>query len=464
MYEIQMPKLSDSMEMGKIIEWKVKEGDSVSEGDVIAEVESDKAVMELECFADGVVSKIIHGDDDEVQIGKVIALIAQEGEDLSAAPVAEAPAPAPAPEPVIAQPDSPSAPPPSSAPPAPALPPTAPPRTGDASRVAISPYARRLAQEKGLDVTRIQGSGPGGRIIAADVEAATPHAAPTAPASSAEPLAATVAQQHGLDLAKVEGTGDSGKVTVHDVLDADLPPAAKSADEELPPIVVGEDEAEVVDAPFRLKTQAKRVVAAKHVIPHFYVTRSCDVTALLERKAELKQRCGATVTHLVTLAVVKAIKANPAINYSWDHGKIIKWHGIHLGVAVGTDEGLTVAVIRDAQDMGLKDIAERLPDLVERARANKLKPAERSNATFTISNLGMYDVEHFQPIVNPPSAVTLGVASALPTPVIRNGALFFGQVMRVTASCDHRVVDGVAAAQFLQSLRALLEDPEALLS
>ena len=463
MYEVQMPKLSDSMEMGKIIEWKVKEGDSVSEGDVLAEVESDKAVMELECFQSGTVQQILHGNDEEVRIGEAIAIIAEEGEDAPPAQADEAPEaePTPAPGPA-AKPAEPKAQAKAKPPPPPPSQP-APPLRPAGDRAAISPYARRLAQEKGIDYTQIQGSGPGGRIVAADIEAAAKAPAPEPPAEP-EPMATTVAKQHGIDLAKVDGTGAGGRITVHDVVDADVPPPLASADEELPAIVVKEGEAEIVDASFRLKTQAKRVVAAKHVIPHFYVTRACDVTALLARKAKLKEQYGATVTHLVMLAVIKAVKQHPEVNQSWDRGRIIKWKGIHLGIAVGTDEGLTVPVVRDAQDLTLADISTLLPELVERARANKLKPEERSNPTVTISNLGIYDVEHFQPIVNPPSAVTLGVASALPSTVIRGAAIYVGQVMRVTASCDHRVVDGVATATFLQSLRALLEDPDELLA
>ena len=417
MYEVTMPKLSDSMEVGKIIQWRVKEGDSVSEGDVLAEVESDKAVMELECFQTGVVTKIAHGDDSEVQVGEVIALIGEASEAAQAEPAAE-PESKPAPKP--------------QAPPAPAQPkptPSAPPRPrpSDAKHVAISPYAKKLAEHMGVDYTGIAGSGPGGRIVAKDIEtAAKPKPAPAAPGPQA-------------------------------------PAVRPPADEELPAIVVTDEEAEVEDASFRLKTQARRVVAAKHVIPHFYITRAVDVTELLRRKPELKERYAATVTHLVMLACLKALQQHPEINRSYDRGKIIRWKGVNLGIAIGTDDGLTVAVIKNAQTLGLKEIAESTPPLVERARAGKLTADERQHSTFTISNLGMYDVEHFQPIVNPPSAVTLGVASALPAPVIRDSGIYFGQVMRLTASCDHRIIDGIAAATFLGTLKSLLENPDELL-
>ena len=449
MYEVTMPKLSDSMEVGQIVEWKVKEGDRVSEGDVIAEVESDKAVMELECYQDGVVARIVHGDDTEVHVGEVIAFIGEEGEE---APDGEPAAPQPpaTPEPAAAT-EAPKPPPP---------PPRAQPTPQAATRrVAISPYARKLAEERGIDCTRIQGSGPGGRIVAADVEAAASGAVPLSPAPEPEPVAAAPAPAPATGGDEVQRLAQA----VTDFIAAQAPRIRPSADEDLPAIEVSEDEAEIEEAPFRLKTQIRRVVAAKHVIPHFYLTRSIDVTELLERKAELKERYGATVTHLVMLACLKALDRHPEINRSYDRGRIIKWKGVNLGIAVGTDEGLTVAVIGDAQTLGLADLAQRTPDLVERARSGKLKAEERQHATFTISNLGMFDVEHFQPIVNPPSAVTLGVASALPTPVIRDDAIFFGKVMRLTASCDHRIIDGAAAARFMMTLRALLESPEELL-
>ena len=418
MYEVTMPKLSDSMTVGKIIEWKVSEGAAVREGDVIAEVESDKAVMELECFQDGVVAKIVHDDGDEAAVGEVIAYIGAAGEE--APPGTPAPEPQPQTEPRPTPPPAPAPEPPAPAP--------AAPRAADGS-VRISPYAKKLALERGIDYTRIQGSGPGGRIIAADIDAA--KAGASAPTQAETP--------------------------------APEPAVRPSADEELPPVVVTEEEADVEDAPFRLKTQARIVVAAKHVIPHFYVTRSVDVTELMERKAHYKEQHAASVTHMVMRACLKALEQHPEINRSYDRGRIIKWKAVNLGLAIGTDQGLTVAVLKRANELSFKELVERIPALVEKARAGKLSTEERQHATFTISSLGMFDVEQFEPIVNPPSAVTLGVASALPAPVVRGDAIFFGQLMRVTASCDHRIIDGIAAAKFLTTLRSLLEDPDKLL-
>ena len=355
------------------------------------------------------------------------------------------------------------------------------------ARVAISPYARKRAQELGVDPARVQGTGPGGRITAADVQSAAAH--PSAPATpvpgkaeplaaaaerpaptgppAVEPLAALVAERYRVDLTGVAGTGEDGRITVPDVMAARSgkpAPVRPPADEELPPLHVTPDEADVEEASFRLKTQARIVVASKHVIPHFYVTRSVDATALLARKAALKETLGATVTHLLLLACVRAIEKHPEVNRSYDRGKVIRWKGIHLGIAADTPDGLTVAVLHDAQQLSLREIVARSQALVEKARAGKLTAEERRHPTFTVTNLGMFDVEHFQPIINPPSAITLGVASAIEQPVVRRGGISIAHVMRLTASCDHRIVEGVHAAAFLRDLRDLLEDPDGLLA
>ena len=478
MYEVTMPKLSDSMEVGKIIEWRVKEGDAVEAGEVLAEVESDKAAMELECFVDGTVAKILHGADEEIPVGHVVALIAEEGEKVEAAqtpaaePAAEPPPKAPEPVEEAPQPEEPTEPEPAP-PPAPAAP----------GRVAISPYARKLADERGVDIAAIQGSGPGGRIVAADVEAAAPMQEratappppkPTAPPQreiAAEPLARVLSEKLSIDPATLTGTGLNGRITVDDVLkelqrqeeakdEHAVPP---SADEELPAIEVREGEADVEDASFRHKTQVRIVSASKHVIPHFYMTRGADVTALLARKAELKAKQGATVTHVVILACIKALGENPEVNRSYDRGRILRWKGIHVGIAIDTEGGLTVAVLRDAQGLSLAAIAERTKALVDKARSGKLSADERRHPGLTVSNLGMFDVEHFQPIINPPSAITLGVSSALDTPVVRCDGVAVGKVMKLTLSCDNRILDGVIAASFLKTLKGLLEDPDTLL-
>jgi pyruvate dehydrogenase E2 component (dihydrolipoamide acetyltransferase) len=462
-----MPRLSDSMEEGKIIKWKVKAGDAVREGDVLADIESDKAVMELECFRDGRIAEIVLGDGAEVAVGQAIAYIAVAGEEVAV--------PASVPR--------------ADAKPAAAV--TAPPVAKEIAaapteaRIAISPYARKLAESRGIDYTKIKGTGPHGRIMAEDIEQAaravaqaqppriepapvrraTAEAPPAEP--DMEPLAAALAKRFRVDPAALRGTGPHGMILVDDVvavLCARPQPAAKPpADEELPALEVSEDEATVEEASFRLKTQARHVTAAKHVIPHFYVTASADVSRLMARRAELKAKIGATVTHLVMLASLKALRAHPEINRTWDRGRIIRWKHVNLGLAVETEQGLTVAVLAAAENLDLSEIVRRTTDLAARAREGRLAAEDRRHPTFVISSLGMYEVEEFQAILNPPASVTLAVASVQAAPVIRDGGIYVGKVMRLTASCDHRVVDGVGAARFLQDLKRFMENPETLL-
>jgi pyruvate dehydrogenase E2 component (dihydrolipoamide acetyltransferase) len=478
MHEVTMPRLSDSMEVGRIIQWKVREGDAVREGDILAEVESDKAIMELECFHDGVVHRVVHGDGDEVPVGEVIAFVRPEGEAPPAArepraAAAEEPAgPSPGPEPEATP--APAVPPPGLETPQPEAVP-APEHPITEKRPAASPYARRLAAERSIDWSRLQGTGPAGRVTARDVLAAEQPRDAGAPQVGrrltvpvdADPLAVALAVRYRIDPSAVAGTGPGGAVTVEDIeaarhahLAAERVPPP---DDDLPALDLAPDEADLVQASFRLRTQAQRVVGSKHAIPHFYITRAVDVTHLLERKDELKQRMDVTVTHLVMLACVRALRKHPDLNRTYDHGRIVAWKGVHLGVAAETDEGLTVAVLRNAQELELPQIVERTNALVDRVRTGRLSADERRHPTFTVTNLGMFDVEQFEPIINPPSSITLAVASALETPVVRNGKVTVGRVMKLTAACDHRIVDGVAAARFLQDLRALIEDPDELL-
>jgi pyruvate dehydrogenase E2 component (dihydrolipoamide acetyltransferase) len=448
MYEITMPKLSDSMQEGKIIAWKVKPGARVREGDVLAEVESDKATMELECFHSGVLSEIVHGDGSEVPVGEVIGTIDAEAEGAGRQK-AEAPNPPSALKPVEPDPGM-SHPSHASHTSHSANPPIAPPQPAPAARdvetrIAASPRARKLAQEKEVDLGRVKGSGPGGRIIAQDIEAFSPSRS----AMPEKPSAAAAAPE---------------RPPVAPSPEEKRPAIKPSPDEELPAIDVTEEEAEVVEASYRLKTQARRVTAAKHVIPHFYITRSIAVTSLFARKEELKRKYGATITHLIMLAALKALKSHPEANRSYDRGRIIKWKGINLGLAVDAEEGLTVAVIRNAQGLSLKEIVERTRALVEKARSGKLSPEERRHPTFTVSSLGMFDVEQFEPIINPPSAITLAAASALVAPVVQGDEIVIGRVMKLTLSCDHRIIDGVTAAKFLGELKRLLENDAELLA
>ena len=501
MYEIKMPRLSDSMEVGQIVEWKVEEGEEVQQGQNLADIESDKATMELECFHDGTIAKLAYEEGAEVEVGEVIAYIAEPGEEEEAPAEEEAeteekeeeaePEEEAAPE---AEEEAPAEEEPAEeeeAPAAEAEEEEAPeeeetPETAEeeGERVKISPYARKLAEEKGVDYSGIEGSGPDGRIIARDIEEAageevaeeeeeeTAEEKPEEEKPATEPLAEVLAEKYDVDLSAVSGSGTDGRITVDDVLSAraaapapeeEEKKAAPSPEEELPELKLEEDEAQVEEAPFRLRTQARHVIATKHAVPHFYVTRGADVTALMERKDDLKENFNASLTHVIMLASVKALAEHPDINRSYDRGRIIDWNDVNLGLAVDTPKGLTVAVLREAQDLDLQEIVDRTAALVEKAREGNLSPEERRHPTFVITNLGMFDVEEFQAILNPPAAVTVAVSSALPTAVVRDGEVEAGTVMKLTLSCDHRIVEGAGAAKFLSTLKELLQDPDSLL-
>ena len=529
MHDINMPKLSDTMTVGKIIKWRVAPGQAVREGEVLAEIESDKAQMELPAFRDGTVTELLRGEGDEVPVGEVIARVADPGEKPAARPVSEdRPAEAreerraarPAAEPGFER-----KPPPARSPEIEG----GAGRSGAASESegegegrgegsGISPYALQLARDKGVDVVKVKGTGPRGRVTARDIEAAAvaktersgqtppagqeppavapgagagrrdeqPHAQPgqLKPAGAAgegagagagsgagagklDRLARGLADKLGVRAEELPGTGTGGRVTAEDVA-ASAAKAGAGAREgegaELPSLDLAPGEAEVSEASFRMRTMARRVTASARSIPHFFVTRPADVTALVGREAELRKSGGVTFTHLVMLGALRTLAKHPGVNRSYDHGRVIAWKAVNLGIAVATGEGLTVAVLRDAEKLSLGALASKSRELVERARSGKLSPEDRAHATFTVSNLGMYGVEHFQPVINPPSAVTLAVGAALEAPVVREGRVVVGRVLRLTAGCDHRIVEGAAAAEFLKDLCGLLEDPEALLA
>jgi pyruvate dehydrogenase E2 component (dihydrolipoamide acetyltransferase) len=218
----------------------------------------------------------------------------------------------------------------------------------------------------------------------------------------------------------------------------------------------------VIDAPYRLRTQARFVLAAQRLVPHFYLTAAVDVAALWAKKAELKERYGATLTHVILLAAVRALAEHPQVCRTFDRGRVVVWKQINLGIAVDAEAGLTVAVLRDAGKLSLTQIVQRSGELIEAARTGKLTPDQRRNPTFTVSNLGMFGVEHFEPIANPPSPLTLAVAAARDVPVVRAGKVAAGKVMKLTLTCDHRTIEGAPAARFLQTLTGLLESPDAL--
>lgn len=433
--QITMPALSPTMEEGTLTKWMVKEGDSISSGDIIAEIETDKATMELETVEDGTVGKLFVAEGTEgVLVNQVIAVILGEGESAAdiaepAAPVAVevpvAPPPAEAPAPVAAPK---AAPVPAAAAPAPAAPvaaapkPAAPRQTG--ARVLASPVARRIAEQQGIDLSGVTGSGPHGRIVKADLEGV----------SSGAPARALVTT-----------TG------------------AAPEEQTLPPPV---GEYEEIRLSGMRKTIAKRMAEAKSTIPHFYLTIDVRVDKLLAARADLNERSDdykLSVNDFIIRAAALALIKYPGANAQFAGDRIYRFKQADVAVAVALDDGLITPIVRAADTKGLVEISNEVKDLAVRAREGKLTPEEYQGGTISISNLGMFDVREFSAVINPPQASILAVGVAEKRPVVEDDALAIATVMSVTMACDHRVIDGAMGAQFLQIFKGFLEDPLVML-
>ncbi|MDB6168777.1 MAG: Dihydrolipoamide acetyltransferase [Verrucomicrobia bacterium] len=439
---IDMPKLSDTMTVGTLVKWLKKEGDAVKSGDMLAEVETDKATMELESFFDGTLLKIFSPAGSQIAIGAPLCAIGKPGEkvDVPAAPAAPAAppaaAPAPAPKAAAPAPVSPvSTPAPVSAPasapaPSPAAPLPAPAATG--GRVRISPLARKLAEEKGLDYSRVAGSGPGGRIVRADILAAEKNPpAPAAKGGTPKPAAETWPWRSVLDKTPVQAESTAALSNMR-------------------------------------ATIARRLVESKTTIPHFYLEIEVDVAPLNALRVALnaglsKDAVRLSVNDFILKASAAALRAVPAVNSSWDAAGI-KFHGsVHVSFAVAIDDGLITPVIKDTDRKTAFQISTEAKDLGKRAREKKLTPAEFTGGTFCVSNLGMMGIERFSAIINPPNSAILAVGATVKKPVVKNDEIVVGERMSLTLSCDHRVVDGALGAKFLNALKDHLENPALLL-
>jgi pyruvate dehydrogenase E2 component (dihydrolipoamide acetyltransferase) len=416
-FQIIMPKLSDAMAEGRIIQWLKKEGDRVQGGDVLASIETDKAEIELEAFGSGVLKKILIGDDQTVPVGQLIGVIAEPDEDITGllkgtvAPAAATPVKAEAtpvaPVPPVAVP--PEAPAPSKA--------EGPvPSRVEAGWVPASPIARRMARDAGIDLAQLKGSGPGGRILERDIEA---H------------LAAQAQRLGG----------------------AEVP--------------VGEREFEDKDLSTIRKTIAARMVQSKAPIPHFTVTVEVDMNAAAELRKSLNaieaQAEKLSVNDIILKATAVALQRHPAINASYNNGQVRLFKRVHIGVAVALEDGLIVPVIRECDRKSLGEIAREAKTIIERARARKLRPEEYSGGTFVISNLGMFDVVEFTAVIDPAHGAILAVGVIEEKPAVMNGQIVARQRMRLTGSFDHRIIDGAMGAKFLQELKKILENPVQLL-
>ena len=434
-----MPALSPTMTEGNLVKWHVKEGDTISSGDVVAEIETDKATMEVEAVDEGTIGKIVVAEGTEaVAVNAVIAYILEEGESADdipaddAAPAAASPAPEAKSEPEAkpaSKAEAPAASVPAADTPAPAA-----PEGADGSRVKASPLARRMAAQAGLDLASLKGSGPQGRIVKADVEAAMSGGA----AKKADPAAA---------LAKVPAAAPSLG-------------AAPSAD------VPGLPAYDEIPNTNMRKVIAKRLTESKQFAPHFYLTIDCEIDELLKVRKDLNAKSDAyklSVNDLVIRAAAVALKQVPAANASWTEKAIRIYKQIDISVAVAIDGGLITPVIKDAGSKGLVEISSSMKDLATRARAGKLSPEEYQGGTFSISNLGMFGIKDFAAVINPPQGAILAVGAGEQRAVVKNGALAIATVMSCTLSVDHRVVDGAVGAEFLAAFKKLVEDPLTML-
>ena len=408
-FQVIMPKLSDAMVEGRVLQWVKKEGDRVQGGDVLASIETDKAEIELEAFGSGVLRKILAGDGQTVPVGQLIAVIAEADEDISAllraAPTAPA-AGAPAPPKVESKAAAPAAP--------AAVTPAAPP--AEAGWVPASPIARRMAREAHLDLAQVKGSGPGGRILERDVEA----------------YQATQAQR---------------------LAGAEVP--------------VGEREFEDKELSTMRKTIAARMIQSKSPIPHFTVTVEADMGAALEMRKSLNTiEANAeklSINDIILKATALALQRHPGVNAKYSDGRVRLYKRVHMGIAVAIEDGLIVPVIRDCGRKSLGEIAREAKGLIERARQRKLRPEEYSGGTFAISNLGMFDVVEFTAVIDPAHGAILAVGAIEDKPVVMTGQVVVRQPMRLTGAFDHRIIDGAIGAKFLQELKKILENPVQLL-
>ena len=433
---VTMPRLSDTMEVGTVVQWHVKEGDTVAPGQVLADIETDKATMELEAFDEGTIARLVAQQGQAVNVGDPIVIIAEEGEDPAQAAQGAGQAKAPAKQQAQAGPGT---------------------STKAPSKTNGSAHAPAHAQQGDRQ-------GPGGRIFAS-------------------PLAKKIAGEHGVDLVGIDGTGPSGRIVKKDVEQAlerheAAPKAPKRAAQpslDLPPLGAALQEKVVTLSNMR-GTIAKRLVESKQTIPHYQVTVEADMDALLDLREQLNEQLEAqgvklTVNDFLVRACALAMHQHPFVNSSWDgstNPPSIRQHGdVNIGVAVALPEerggGLVVPVLRNTDRMGLRAISGETRRLAKKAREKGLSVEDMEGSTFTISNLGMFGVAHFTAIINPPNACILAVGAAREVPVVRDGQLMIGSVMSMTMSSDHRIVDGAMAAQFLNTVKGMLEAPATLL-
>ncbi|MCJ2116963.1 pyruvate dehydrogenase complex dihydrolipoamide acetyltransferase [Methylobacterium sp. J-001] len=471
---VLMPALSPTMEKGNLAKWLKKEGDAVKSGDVLAEIETDKATMEVEAIDEGVLAKIVVPEGTaDVPVNDLIAVIAQEGEDPSSVQAAGAGGGKAAPEAKAEAPSQPT----SIAAPAPADQNTTPggghmsygrvneapegaqpggpakPPQGDGGRVFASPLARRIAKQEGVDLAAVSGSGPHGRIIARDVQAAKASGGTKAPA----PQAAAEAPKAAAPAPKAAPAGGAPAGLTLDQVRGFY---AKGFYEEVP-----------LDG--MRKTIAKRLTEAMQVAPHFYLTVDCELDALMKLRETLNASAGKdkdgkpafklSVNDFVIKAMGLALTRVPAANAVWAEDRVLRFKQAEVGVAVAIDGGLFTPVIRRADEKTLSTISKEMKDFAARARAKKLKPEEYQGGVTSVSNLGMFGIKHFTAVINPPQSSILAVGAGEKRVVVKDGAPVVAQVMTATLSCDHRVLDGALGAELIAAFKGLIENPMGML-
>ena len=427
--ELKMPALSPTMEEGTLAKWLVKEGDSVASGDILAEIETDKATMEFEAVDEGTISKILVAEGtDGVKVGAPIALMAGEGEDVSApapapAPKAEKKAESPKKEPEVAHTPPEKA--PVETPPAPATPAAAPAKADSGGRIKASPLARRLAEAQGIDLATLTGSGPGGRIVRADLGKAAGGAAAAPAAAAPQPQAA--------------------------------------------PVEPGDIPHEVVKLSNMRKTIARRLTESKQQVPHIYLTVDINLDALLKLRGELNAGLASrniklSVNDLLIKALAAALIEVPACNVSFAGDTLIQYHRADISVAVSIPGGLITPIVANANAKSVSAIATEVHDLAARAKEGKLQPHEYQGGTASLSNMGMYGIKQFDAVINPPQGMILAIGAGEKRPYVINDSLQIATVMSATGSFDHRAIDGADGAKLMQAFKRLVEAPLGMLA
>lgn len=403
--EILMPQLSDTMKSGKILKWIKNEGDTVSRGDILAEVETEKANLEIESFSSGVLLKIVVPAGSEAEVGRPIAFVGAQGESIQLKPVVHT-------NPEVTQL--------ANVQPETARPLTVEPSTPKTARLKASPLAKKIAQEKQIDLTSVQGTGPNGRIVKRDIENVMTPSIPTIPQQHhSKPIPATSQQKPG-----------------------SLTPLSKMRE-----------------------TIARRMQESVTENPHFYVTTSVNMDEAIKLRESLKKQQGyekVNINHLIVKAAAYGLSKEPRVNCAYRDGQLYSPESINIGIITAVEDGLLIPVIRDVDRLSLKDLAFEAKVAIDRAKAGRPTALDLSGGTFSISNMGMFDVENFTAIINPGQGGVLAVSSIKETPVVKNGSIVVANIMKLTLSVDHRVIDGVMAALFLQHVKEALETPALL--